>query len=283
MGWAIIALLSVAAGVFVFSVFALVPKRNLVSEILNTTGDAHKADHPSFAEAFAMRVPPGYAGWVQRKIIHAGKSADWSVGGFLLVQLGTAIFGLFVGVLGFALLEGFLRYLGAIFGLIFVVYPAVVLTGRADDRQKAIQLALPDTLDQMTIAVEAGLGFEAAMSRTAHGGSGPLSEELIRTLQDLQIGRSRFDAYEALLARTNCDDLRRFVRAFQQADRYGIGIADVLRVQAGEMRLKRRQRAEESAMKVPIKVVFPLVFAILPTLFIVLLFPAILGIIKAFS
>lgn len=283
MGWAVVALLSVAGGAFVYSVFALVPKRNTVGEMLNPTTDDRKEDRPSFAEAFAKSVPSGYAGWVQKKIIHGGKSAEWSVGGFLLFQLGIAIFGLLVGVLGFLLLEGFLKFLGVLFGFLFIVYPSVVLTSRADDRQKAIQLALADTLDQMTIAVEAGLGFEAAMSRTAHGGKGPLAEELIRTLQDMQIGRSRTDAYEALLTRTHCDDLRRFVRAFQQADRYGIGIADVLRVQAGEMRLKRRQRAEESAMKVPVKVVFPLVFAILPTLFIVLLFPAILGIIKAFS
>ncbi|BDZ54367.1 hypothetical protein GCM10025870_14400 [Agromyces marinus] len=158
-----------------------------------------------------------------------------------------------------------------------------MLSSRADDRQTAILLALPDTLDQMTIAVEAGLGFEASMARTAQGGRGPLSEELIRTLQDISIGRSRYDAYAALLARTDCTDLKRFVRAIQQADRYGIAIADVLRVQAGEMRIKRRQRAEESAMKVPIKVVFPLVFAILPVLFIVLLFPAVVGIIGAFS
>ena len=135
----------------------------------------------------------------------------------------------------------------------------------------------------MTIAVEAGLGFEAAMARAAQGGRGPLAEELIRTLQDMSIGRSRTDAYSALLARTDSDDLKRFVRAVQQADRYGIAVADVLRVQAGEMRIKRRQRAEEQAMKVPIKVVFPLVFAILPVLFIVLLFPAVSNIIDAFT
>ena len=99
----------------------------------------------------------------------------------------------------------------------------------------------------------------------------------------MSIGRSRLDAYSALLARTDTDDLKRFIRAVQQADRYGIAVADVLRVQAGEMRIKRRQRAEESAMKVPIKVVFPLVFAILPVLFIVLLYPAAIGIIGVFG
>jgi tight adherence protein C len=172
--------------------------------------------------------------------------------------------------------------LGVAFAVLLFVLPEVSLNSRAEDRQKAILLALPDTLDQMTIAVEAGLGFEAAMTKAAHGSHGPLSEELIRTLQDMSIGRSRSDAYSALIARTDCDDLKRFIRAVQQADRYGIAVADVLRVQASEMRVRRRQRAEEQAMKVPIKVVFPLVFAILPVLFIVLLFPAALGILGAF-
>ena len=108
-------------------------------------------------------------------------------------------------------------------------------------------LALPDTLDQMTIAVEAGLGFDAAMAKAARGGKGPLAEELIRVLQDMSIGRTRRDSFTELERRTNSEDLRRFIRAIIQADAYGVAIGDVLRVQAGEMRLKRRQRAEEQA------------------------------------
>jgi tight adherence protein C len=110
-----------------------------------------------------------------------------------------------------------------------------------------------------------------------------LAEELIRTLQDISIGRTRKDAYQALAERTNSADLRRFTRSIIQADTYGIAIADVLRVQAGEMRLRRRQRAEEQGMKVPVKVIFPLVFCILPVLFIVLMTPAVINISKAFS
>ncbi len=144
-------------------------------------------------------------------------------------------------------------------------------------------MELADTLDQMTIAVEAGLGFESAMARAGRNGKGPLAEELVRTLQDIAVGQPRRDAYLALAERTGVPDLRRFIRAVVQADAYGVSIADVLRTQAQEMRLKRRQRAEEKAMQIPVKVIFPLILCILPTLFIVLLGPAVLRIIGIFS
>jgi tight adherence protein C len=129
----------------------------------------------------------------------------------------------------------------------------------------------------MTIAVEAGLGFDAAMAKAARNGKGPLAEELIRALQDMSIGRTRRDAFMELERRTTVEDLRRFIRAVIQADQYGVSIGDVLRVQSGEMRLKRKQRAEEQAMKVSVKILFPLVFCLLPVLFIVLLTPAALN------
>jgi tight adherence protein C len=146
-----------------------------------------------------------------------------------------------------------------------------------------MQNALADTLDQMTIAVEAGLGFEAAMAKAATNGKGPLAEEVIRTLQDMSIGRARKDDYQAFGERTSSPDLRHFTRSVVQADTYGISIAAALRVQADEMRLRRRQRSEEKAMTIPVKVLFPLIFCILPVLFIVLLTPAVLSIIKAFA
>ena len=141
---------------------------------------------------------------------------------------------------------------------------------------------MPDTLDQMTIAVEAGLGFDSAMARAGKNGKGPLAEELVRTMQDIQVGQSRRQAYESLASRTGVPDLRKFVRAIIQADLYGISVADVLRTQAAEMRMKRRQRAEEKAMQIPVKVIFPLMLCILPVLFIVLLGPAAMDIVAAF-
>ncbi|MFC5789382.1 type II secretion system F family protein [Agromyces tardus] len=273
-------------GLLVYLVFAAIPSKSDVVAVVAPPSEAERerVERATFSQSLAAVMPSGYTGWVQRKIIFAGKAGDWTVGGFLIVRLVVTIV-VVVIVVG-ALVFGagiFPKVLGVAFAVLLFVVPEVILSSRADDRQKAILLALPDTLDQMTIAVEAGLGFEAAMAKAAQGSRGPLSEELVRTLQDMSIGRSRSDAYSALLARTDCDDLKRFIRAVQQADRYGIAVADVLRVQAGEMRVRRRQRAEESAMKVPIKVVFPLVFAILPVLFIVLLFPAVLGIVGAFS
>ncbi|WP_447925465.1 type II secretion system F family protein [Georgenia muralis] len=161
--------------------------------------------------------------------------------------------------------------------------PELLLYSRGIERREQITLELADTLDQMTIAVEAGLGFDSAMARAGQNGSGPLAEELVRTLQDIQMGQSRRLAFEALGKRTDVVDLRRFIRAVIQADSYGIAIADVLRTQASEMRMKRRQRAEEKAMQVPVKVIFPLLLCILPVLFIVLMGPAVMDIMAAFS
>jgi len=238
----------------------------------------------SLARGVVGSAPRGYVAWLEKQIIYAGRTGSWTVGRLflskvILIAIGGIGLLLSIVVIG----NPFVTFLSVVFLLLTVVATEVIVHGRADDRQKAMQLALPDTLDQMTIAVEAGLGFDAAMSKAAANGVGPLAEELVRTLQDMSIGRSRRDAYQALEARTNIDDLRRFIRAVIQADSYGIPIAEVLRVQAGEMRIKRRQRAEAQALKVPIKIVFPLVFCILPVLFIVLLTPAVLSIIAAFS
>jgi tight adherence protein C len=160
--------------------------------------------------------------------------------------------------------------------------PELLMHSRGQERSAKIALELPDTLDQMTIAVEAGLGFDSAMAKAGRNGKGPLAEELVRTLQDMQVGQSRRQAYDSLGRRTDVPDLRKFVRAIVQADKYGVAIADVLRTQAAEMRIKRRQRAEEKAMEIPVKVIFPLMLCILPVLFIVLLGPAVLDIIRVF-
>jgi tight adherence protein C len=141
-----------------------------------------------------------------------------------------------------------------------------------------MQRALPDALDLLSITVEAGLGFDAAVARVARQSGGPLGEELHRVLQEMQIGKSRSDALRDLADRTSIPELKSFVLAMVQADIFGISIAKVLQVQAKEMRLKRRQRAEEQAQKVPVKIVFPLILCIFPSLFIVLLGPAVITI-----
>lgn len=178
------------------------------------------------------------------------------------------------------------RFSPLIFLLVVVIVPVayfvpdLLLHSKGVERQKAIGLELPDTLDQMMIAVEAGLGFESAMSRAGQNGKGPLAEELTRTLQEMRVGIPRRQAYLALEQRTNVPDLRSFTRAVIQADAYGISISTVLRTQADEMRTKRRQRAEETAMKIPVKVIIPLMLFILPVLFITVLGPVALNFIQ---
>ncbi len=130
----------------------------------------------------------------------------------------------------------------------------------------------------MTVGVEAGLGFDAAMAHAARNGRGLFAAELMRTLQDIQIGLSRDAALDRLLARTDVADLRHVVFAIRQSERYGLPIANILRVQSAELREKRGAKAEERAMRIPVKIVFPLVFCILPSLFIVVLGPATLTI-----
>jgi tight adherence protein C len=250
--------------------------------IIPTRPERSAGESPS--ARLAAAAPKGYIGWLERQIVYGGRQGSWTAGGLILAKiLGTS----FAVLLAWLVLSLGPPPLFVVLCVVFIVLafiaPEVIVWSRADDRQKLITLALPDTLDQMTIAVEAGLGFDAALQKAATNGKGPLAEELIRTLQDQSIGRSRRDAYRALELRTNSPDLRRFIRAISQADAFGISVADVLRVQAKDMRVRRRQRAEEQAMKVPVKVVFPLVFCILPVLFIVILSPAVIGIVVNFS
>ncbi len=151
------------------------------------------------------------------------------------------------------------------------------------DRTEKIRRAMPDALDLLTISVESGLGFDAALAQVARNTDGPLAGEFARVLQEMQIGLGRAAAMRALGDRTHVPELKGFVSAMVQADALGIPVAQVLRVQSREIRTKRRQRAEEQAQKVAIKILIPLIFCILPCLFIAVLGPAAIGIMEAFS
>ena len=131
--------------------------------------------------------------------------------------------------------------------------------------------------------MESGLGFDAAVQQVARNTEGPLAEEFSRVLREMQIGQGRAEALRALGERTNVADVRSFVGAMVQADSFGIPVAQVLRVQSSEMRVKRRQRAEEKAQQVPVKITVPLIFCILPTLFIAVMGPAVLSIMNSFQ
>ncbi len=225
-------------------------------------------------------TPAGTRARLHRLVARAGHPPAWPVQKLVAAKLVLAAVAVAVGGLYLSSSPGAVGWLlVAFFTVLGYFVPELLLHSRGQERQQAIAIELADTLDQMTIAVEAGLGFEAAMAQTARNGRGALAEELVRTLQDIAVGQPRREAYLALAERTQVEDLGRFVRAVLQADAYGVSIADVLRTQAGEMRLKRRQRAEEKAMQIPVKVMFPLVLFILPSLFIVVMGPAVVDLI----
>ncbi|WP_426996562.1 type II secretion system F family protein [Pseudarthrobacter sp. N5] len=235
--------------------------------------------------ALGMRLTPkGYTGWLDKLLAKAGRPANFPLDRLLIVKPALA---LIAGVIGILLIlktpTGTTTLLAIFLTLLAYFVPDILIHGRGAKRQQEIELELPNTLDQMLISVEAGLGFETAMARAGQNGKGPLAAELVRTLQDMQVGRSRKDAYLAMADRADVPDLRSFVRAIVQADIYGIAIANVLRTQAKQMRIKRRQRAEEKAMKLPVKVLFPLMFCILPVLFIVIIGPAAINVMKSFA
>jgi tight adherence protein C len=162
--------------------------------------------------------------------------------------------------------------LGVVFGYIL---PVFWLRGRIKKRQKVILKTLPDAIDLMTISVEAGLAFDGAMQRVADKWNNALSAEFGRALSEMRVGKSKRDALRELVARTGVSDLSTFVASIIQADQLGVSIAKVLRIQSEQMRIRRRQRAEEQAHKAPILMMIPMVFLIFPATYIVILGPAV--------
>lgn len=229
-------------------------------------------------------TPRGYAKMLDRRLAEAGRPRDWPLERVIAIKPILGLMGFVLGLWMFlsSPAPGTFLFGLALMSLLYFL-PDLLLYNTSLKRREAMQRAMPTMLDQMLISVEAGVGFEAAMARAAENSTGPLADEFIRTLQDIQIGRPRRDAFLALAERAPFPDLRSFIRAVVQADQYGIGIAKVLRTQAKEMRTKRRQRAEEHAMQIPVKILFPLMLTILPALFIVVMGPAVMNIAKMFS
>jgi len=228
-------------------------------------------------------TPVGYLENLQKKLGYAGITAI-DASGVVVIK----VVGLIVGV-GLAF---FLRDFGdGLLRILILIGPPLlgffasdaIIQRRVDERKADMLRQLPDTLDLLVISVEAGLGFDAALTRVVSTVPGPLSEEFFRMLQETRVGVSRRDAMRHLMDRTDLDELRSFLLAMMQAEAFGVAIARVLRVQADEMRVKRRQRAQEKAFAAPVKLVFPLVFCIFPSLFIVLLGPAAIQVSEAFA
>ncbi len=236
------------------------------------------------SEKSRQLAPVGYVAWLDKQLAGAGRPKDWPLPRVLMVKPLLALGGAVLGAMLFLVDPSAGKALLGLGVTVFAYFvPDILIRNNAQKRRQAMKLALPNVLDQMLISVQAGLGFEAAMARAAENGKGPLSDELIRTLQDIQVGRSRKDAYLAFAGRADVPDVRSFIRSVVQADEYGIAIAKVLKAQAQEMRLKRRQRAEEHAMKIPVKILFPLIVCIFPALLVIVLGPAALSIARLFQ
>ena len=236
--------------------------------------------------AMGKRLTPGdQVGRIRHRLELAGNPARWDVDRVIAFKMLGLIVGIMLGLVAPTVLgAGVLSVMGVVvvLGLLGYFAPNLVLYQMAYNRTEQMRRELPDALDLLTISVEAGLAFDAALSQVARNTTGPLAEEFFRVLQEMQIGLGRADAMRALGERTDLPELRGFITAMVQADAFGIPIASVLRVQSKEMRIKRSQRAEELAQKVPVKILFPLIFCILPSLFVVILGPAVITIYHSF-
>jgi len=227
--------------------------------------------------------PAGYADKVREKFVYAGEPSAEAVDRFLATQVLCVVGGGVASILSFLMLDGLLKLAaGSLFLLAGLLGPSAILNRRVEERQHQIRIKLPDILDLLTISVEAGLGFEQALDRTVAAVPGPLSNEFARMLGEVRAGSSRADAMRALEARCKVPEVRSFVLAILQADTFGVSIGRVLRAQADEMRIKRRQLAEERAQKAPVKMLIPMVFCIFPALFIIVLGPAMINIYSNF-
>jgi len=223
---------------------------------------------------------------IREKLEKAGNPFGWTVERVIagkVVGFGAAlVIGL---ILALIMGLGFLPTLALVVGASLAGYlaPNLYLYQATFNRSEELARALPDAIDLLTISVESGLGFDAACAQVARNTEGPLSEEFARMLQEMQIGRGRSEALRSMADRSDLADLRSFVSAMVQADAFGIPVGQVLRVQSSEIRIKRRQWAEEMAQKVPVKILVPLIFCILPCLFIAVLGPAGISIMDNFA
>ncbi|HET8630107.1 MAG TPA: type II secretion system F family protein [Thermomicrobiales bacterium] len=202
-------------------------------------------------------------------------------GAALLITIvtGSTLRPIHIGALG---IPGIILF-PAPLGLLGYTLPGIWLNQKIRRRKKEIQKSLPDAIDLLTISVEAGLGFDPALARVAEKWDNALSREFRRMLQEIRIGKPRRDAMREVAIRCGVDDLRVFVSSIVQADQLGVSITQVLRVQSEQMRIRRRQRAEEQAHKAPIKMLFPMVFLIFPAMYVIILGPAVPTIFGAFK
>jgi tight adherence protein C len=231
----------------------------------------------------ARITPVGTPQRLRRRLDLAGNTPPWTLEGILILKaVGT------FGLAGVGMLTWLLSRSPK--ALLFLVVMAALGYWLADlllyntglKRQEALRRAAPDALDMLTVCVEAGLGFDASLAQVSDNTTGPLAAEFSRVLKEIRLGRSRTQAFGDLAERTDVVEIKSFVAALIHADRLGVPIAGVLREQAGELRVRRRQRAEEKAQKVPVKIIFPVLVCIFPVFFIIVIGPGAIRIAQVF-
>ncbi|HEV2951776.1 MAG TPA: type II secretion system F family protein, partial [Actinomycetota bacterium] len=307
--WLVLAIACVFGAVVLLGIFVDLSQserrravRLLESQVAGTTSENVNLREQHLSESFTRRIfVPVVAGAsrvarritpidardrVARKLLIAGSPAGWDAERLLAFKIigfsvGIAL-GLFVTTL-IGDLAVFIRIvLIALLAFVGFMIPDSMLSRRVGERQKEILRTLSDTLDLLTISVEAGLSLNAAIAQVVQNVPGVLSSEFARMLQEIQLGVPRADAFRNLAERTDVDELNAFALAMIQADVFGVSIASVLRTQAQQLRIKRRQRAEGKAQQTPVKIVFPLILCILPALFVVIVGPGAIRIFESF-
>ena len=223
---------------------------------------------------------------IDKKLMLAGSPAGWDAERVLAFKIIGAVAGFVLALFLLQLIQfsSFIQLvIIALLTFVGFIVPDSVLNSRVEDRKKEILRTLSDTLDLLTISVEAGLSLNAAIAMVVRNVPGVLSSEFARMLQEIQLGVPRSDAFRHLAERTDVDELNAFALAMVQADIFGVSIASVLRTQAAQLRIKRRQSIEAKAAQTPVKIVFPLIICVLPALFVVIIGPGAIQIFQSFS
>ncbi len=261
-------------------------------EIREWTRLRHKADIPEplhlrllhLANPIGRRIVlPSSLKNLEARVTYAGNPPLWTLDNILAMKLISVLIGLVFGIPGALTGSSTGLFLGFALALAGYELPDLIIGSKASERQNLLRKTLPDTLDLLTVTVEAGLGFDAAVTQVAAFAEGPIAGELRRYLKEKQIGLSSREALQSMSNRSTVDEMKAFTAALLQADRIGISIGPVLRELTGEMRNKRRQKAQEKAQQVPIKIMVPMLLFIFPTFIIVVLGPAVLNALKQFN
>ena len=223
---------------------------------------------------------------IERKLLLAGSPVGWDAERVLAFKIIGAVAGFVLGLVLLQLIQfnSFIQLvIIALLTFVGFIVPDSILNSRVEDRKKQVLRTLSDTLDLLTISVEAGLSLNAAIAMVVRNVPGVLSSEFARMLQEIQLGVPRSDAFRHLAERTDVEELNAFALAMVQADIFGVSIASVLRTQAAQLRIKRRQAIEAKAAQTPVKIVFPLILCVLPALFVVIVGPGAIQIFQSFT